>query len=93
MYTTVKSFAYLIGLKRCFVLFYNRSNIAVAFSDRVCSDHRFLCQSGQCISLDFRCDNIPHCTNGSDERNCRSKNICFIFLTVVMFILCSNYIK
>ena len=53
--------------------------MTVDFSDFDCTDDRFHCQNGKCISLYLRCDGIPHCENGSDERNCGGKDI-FIFL-------------
>ena len=45
------------------------------FSDDNCSDDRFNCQNGKCISMRLLCDTIHHCENGSDERNCNGKDI------------------
>ena len=57
----------------------------VDFSDDNCSDDRFNCQNGKCISMYLRCDAIHHCENGSDERNCSGEDI--FHVSVVMFII------
>ena len=36
----------------------------------LCSEGRFQCGDGQCISIDLYCDYIQHCADGSDEINC-----------------------
>ena len=36
----------------------------VDFSDDNCSDGRFNCEHGKCISFVLRCDGMPHCANG-----------------------------
>lgn len=30
----------------------------------------FLCDNGDCIDTDYRCDSFPDCDNGEDEQNC-----------------------
>lgn len=32
--------------------------------------HGFLCNNGDCIDTDYRCDSFPDCFNGEDEENC-----------------------
>ena len=54
----------------CSILFYDRSNMTVAFADRVCSYYSFRCQNGQCISFHLWCDGQYDCDDGSDETNC-----------------------
>lgn len=36
-----------------------------------CSEQQFTCKNLQCIHLNQRCDGTPHCTDGSDELNCK----------------------
>lgn len=40
-----------------------------------CSDKEFKCENGRCLLSDFRCDGIPHCPSGNDEKFCTSANI------------------
>ena len=35
-----------------------------------CSDEEFTCLSGNCISMDLRCNGRVNCHDGSDEANC-----------------------
>ena len=35
-----------------------------------CKDGQFTCNDGQCVSMDQRCDQLPHCRDKSDERGC-----------------------
>ena len=36
-----------------------------------CVDGEFTCSSGQCVKMEERCDQLVHCRDGSDERNCQ----------------------
>merc|ERR1712110_564678 len=36
-----------------------------------CSDHQFTCGDGHCLTMKYRCDGIPHCDDGSDEKESR----------------------
>ena len=55
----------------CYLILYNRSNMAVDFSDHVCSDGHFRCHNGKCIKSNRRCDGDASCIDGSDEENCQ----------------------
>ena len=35
-----------------------------------CKEGNFTCDDGQCIAMEERCDQLPHCRDKSDERNC-----------------------
>ena len=35
-----------------------------------CREGEFTCSDGQCIKMDERCDQIIHCKDNSDEKNC-----------------------
>ena len=35
-----------------------------------CSDGQFTCDDGLCVGIEQRCDQIPHCNDNSDEKNC-----------------------
>ena len=35
-----------------------------------CQKGKFTCSDGQCVSMDVRCDQLPHCRDESDEKNC-----------------------
>ena len=35
-----------------------------------CADDEFTCDSGQCIELSRKCNDVIDCTDGSDERKC-----------------------
>lgn len=37
-----------------------------------CEVDEFYCQSGECISADFKCDVYMDCMDGSDELNCKN---------------------
>ena len=42
---------------------------------QACMNSDFVCVSGQvaCVSLNFVCDGVPECEDGSDEVNCEAK--------------------
>ena len=33
-------------------------------------DGQFTCDDGQCVSMKYRCDHLPHCKDKSDEKGC-----------------------
>ena len=33
-------------------------------------DGQFTCDDGQCVSMKYRCDQLPHCKDKSDEKRC-----------------------
>ena len=37
-----------------------------------CLDEKFTCNSGQCVAMEKRCDNIVDCRDESDEEECKS---------------------
>ena len=41
--------------------------------NRTCSPIEHECGDGSCIPSFLRCDRVPHCFDGSDERNCTGK--------------------
>ncbi|EGI60781.1 Low-density lipoprotein receptor-related protein 1B, partial [Acromyrmex echinatior] len=40
-----------------------------------CSNDKFQCNNGNCISLLLKCNGIDDCLDGSDERHCLVKSI------------------
>lgn len=42
---------------------------------KVCEPDSFVCNSGQCIDYEYKCDGLPDCRDGSDELNCRSNQL------------------
>lgn len=38
---------------------------------RMCSSGQFSCTNGACIPGEYRCDRLPDCSDGADERDCR----------------------
>ena len=38
-----------------------------------CSDQEFTCDNGNCIRVDWVCDDDDDCLDNSDERNCTAK--------------------
>ena len=34
------------------------------------AEGEFTCDDGQCVSMSYRCDHLPHCKDGSDEKGC-----------------------
>ena len=36
-----------------------------------CKDGEFTCDDGQCVRMDKRCNQLPNCRDGSDERMCK----------------------
>jgi hypothetical protein len=43
-----------------------------------CDGDSWQCDSGGCVSNEFRCDGVEHCADASDELNC---GILLIFIT------------
>ena len=35
-----------------------------------CNEDQFVCNNGECISRDFKCDGDTDCDDGSDEFDC-----------------------
>lgn len=44
--------------------------VSHAAGERRCTEHKFLCATGQCIPASWRCDYAADCTDGSDEHQC-----------------------
>ena len=40
------------------------------YATHKCLHGHFTCDDGTCILVDYQCDGIPQCTDGSDEENC-----------------------
>ncbi|PVD30331.1 hypothetical protein C0Q70_09595 [Pomacea canaliculata] len=55
-----------LGFKLCRNMF----DFEFHFAASTCGDGRFECTSGECIMLDWTCDNQFDCFDGSDERDC-----------------------
>ena len=36
-----------------------------------CAENEFTCNDGQCIDVNYRCDQIIDCRDKSDEKECR----------------------
>lgn len=47
---------------------------------RTCSASQFTCTNGACIPGAYRCDRVPDCLDGADERHCRKCASVFIYL-------------
>jgi hypothetical protein len=47
-----------------------------------CRSDEFQCDDGSCVGRHFRCDNVPDCSDASDEDNCSrfSLLLCCFFL-------------
>ena len=43
----------------------------VELSLSCCLETEYSCDDGQCVGMEARCDQHHHCTDGSDEKNCR----------------------
>ena len=37
-----------------------------------CSDGEFTCSNGDCVTMEQRCDQLPHCRDKSDEEGCQN---------------------
>ena len=40
-----------------------------------CQEGEFTCNDGQCVSMEQRCDQLPHCRDTSDEIGCDILNL------------------
>ena len=36
-----------------------------------CKIGKFTCDDGQCVMMEQRCNQLPECRDGSDEKNCK----------------------
>ena len=43
---------------------------ATADCDKIASESRFKCDNDKCLHRNFVCDNVNHCGDDSDEKNC-----------------------
>ena len=50
--------------------FYNK----YFFSCEACRENEFRCNDGTCIRSEFKCNRRADCQDGSDERDCASRN-------------------
>lgn len=41
-----------------------------------CDENSFVCDNGQCIKKEYKCDGLPHCRDSSDEKNCTNIPSC-----------------
>jgi hypothetical protein len=44
-----------------------------------CRSDEFQCDDGSCVGRHFRCDNVPDCSDASDEDNCSRFSSVFFF--------------
>jgi len=48
--------------------------VATADCEKIASESRFKCDNGECVHQNYVCDNVTHCGDNSDEKNCDGKN-------------------
>ncbi len=49
-----------------------------------CRSDEFQCDDGSCVGRHFRCDNVPDCSDASDEDNCSRFSV---FLSTIRLLL------
>merc|ERR1712198_229525 len=42
--------------------------------DQIAMESRMTCDNGKCLHLNYVCDNVNHCGDDSDEKDCDGKN-------------------
>lgn len=47
--------------------------------DVICTKNEFTCRNGQCIQQNLQCDGRADCSDSSDEANCRSSSMFFVY--------------
>ena len=50
-----------------------------------CRSDEFQCDDGSCVGRHFRCDNVPDCSDASDEDNCSRFSLLFCFVFCFFF--------
>lgn len=53
--------------------------IGIFLSIAECPDGQFQCRNKQCINMLYRCDGRVHCSDRSDEDDCREYKLLFLF--------------
>lgn len=69
--------AYFLGLNK--INFENSTDVCVEgkttkvvyIKATTCANNEFTCNNGDCVSMDFRCDQAPNCEDSSDEFSCQ----------------------
>ena len=54
------------------------------------SPHKFLCDTGLCLPISYRCDGHNNCEDSTDEKNCCKL---MVIVTVVLVVVQSNTLK
>ena len=44
--------------------------VGTADCGRIASESRFKCDNGECLHQNYVCDNVNHCGDDSDEKDC-----------------------
>ena len=58
-----------------------------------CRSDEFHCHDGSCVGRNFVCDNVPDCSDASDEDNCSRFSFFFFFFFTIRLLSSSFLIR
>lgn len=75
------------GMPQLSNLFHPCVIVSLSVLHSACNDQEWTCLDGMCIPMQSRCNNVPDCSDRSDEENCPGGVLIYLSILYLFFFL------